>query len=267
MAVAPQSILCLFTILNQIVQTSATCGPICRAPFVEIGRGKCFFDSGTAPNISEAHYKCYLTKSNYGLHSVLIATDLDKAIQVLPASNSTIKYAWTGINDYLLEQNGDRIGWRAVNAELKDVVIDEKDEKWAYEEPTHGGTLMLQTDGSSYKLHTSYLFPKQSEGHVICQLIREATVKLHSESFRMTKFSSTHPVRLNEYSGQAEESIWVFSPSVSLLQCAFRCKKVLECRSIYFNTMGKTCVLVMFADTKLPNKLPGRGWIRMGRIF
>ncbi|TPP65667.1 hypothetical protein FGIG_08776 [Fasciola gigantica] len=138
-----------------------------RAPFVEIGRGKCFFDSGTAPNISEAHYKCHSTRSNYGLQSVLIATDLDKAIQVLPASNSTIKYAWTGINDYLLEQKGDRIGWRAVNAELKDVVIDEKDDKWVDGEPTHGGTLMLQTDGNSYKLHTSYSFAIQREIHAI----------------------------------------------------------------------------------------------------
>ncbi|THD21785.1 hypothetical protein D915_007195 [Fasciola hepatica] len=152
-----------------------------RAPFAEIERRKCFLYNGAAPNIVEAHHKCYSTKSNYGLHSVLIATDLDKAIQVLPASNSTIKYAWTGINDYLLEQNGSRIGWRAVNAELKDVVIEEKDDKWVDGEPTHGGTLMLQTDGNSYKLHTSYSFARQSEIHVIFQLVHEATVKPHSE--------------------------------------------------------------------------------------
>ncbi|THD19183.1 hypothetical protein D915_010046 [Fasciola hepatica] len=240
---------------------------MCRAPFVEIERGKCFFDSGTAPNISEAHDKCYSTKNIYGLHSVLIATDLDKAIQVLPASNSTIKYAWTGINDYLLEQNGSRIGWRAGNAELKDVVIEEKDDKWVDGEPTHGGTLMLQTDGNSYKLRTSYLFPKQSEAHVICQLVHEATVKLHSESFRMTKFSGTHPIRLNDYLGKTDEPIWVFSPSISLVECAFRCKAVLECRSIYFNAPKNACILMMFADAKLSNKFQKDGWIRMGRIF
>lgn len=215
---------CIFVLLVLPLQTptsSSTCNQVCNAPFVEVGCGKCFLYGGTAPNIRRAHTACHFSAEIHGAYAILISTDLESAIQVLPTTtDNKTRYVWTGINDLLLDRNQSRVGWRAVNADLKDVVVQIPDDKWLPGEPTSGDTLMLQTDGKSYKLHTSELFPMQYDGHVVCQLVSDATVKRHTESSRMTQFSKTYPVSVTEFFGDNKDHFWKMSVAKSLGECA-----------------------------------------------
>ncbi|VDP84081.1 unnamed protein product [Echinostoma caproni] len=174
------------------------------------------------------------------------------------------KVAHTSLNTLLIRKHNQRIGWAAgVPRQAGYVTTNTSNMPWYQNQPN---SLNERVAVVSYQKLHDYA-QNRITGAAACEWAGPGS-SLEIDP-RAERFDAQFPEPLSSFffSDINNEGCFQTVQCTTVIECAKRCKQILECRSIYFNRDTNECWLSLFVDTLLPKSLEttNESWVRFGR--
>ncbi|GAA48407.1 hypothetical protein CLF_101570 [Clonorchis sinensis] len=191
----------------------------------------------------------------------------NSAFECLPEAppNSLIhksQYIWTSIDDILVHRGSAQDGWRDADPRNLLYVSENNDIDWEDQHP-NGKDPVVAVRADTQK--ASAVPMNGIEGQVVCRSIEDEVLKPTPTTQLRPDFPLTLPVLTN--SDPSSDGCHQSSTEPTLIACAIRCQRNIQCRSMYYNAEDHTCVHMLYVDARLPSvfRLKSEEWKRYAK--
>ncbi|OON15483.1 hypothetical protein X801_08714 [Opisthorchis viverrini] len=225
------------------------CGPECASNLTTLNDGSCAIFLGTAGSFCDALRICAEHSQKTGKYFFL--TGLDHRVLNSLQLSAQSQYIWTSINDILVHRGSAQDGWRDADPRNLVYVSETRDIDWENHQPNEKDPVVA-VRADTQKASTVPM--NGIEGQVVCRLIEDEVLKPPLT----TQLRRDFPLVLSALTNSAPSSDGCHQSITepTLVACAIRCQRNIQCRSMYYNVEDHTCVHMLYVDARLPSVFP-----------
>ncbi|TGZ70069.1 hypothetical protein CRM22_003386 [Opisthorchis felineus] len=224
-------------------------GSKCASSLTTLNDGSCAIMLGTTGGFCDALRMCAEHSQKTGKYFFL--TGLDNRVLTSLHFVAQPQYIWTSVNDILVHRGSAHDGWRDADPRNLEYASETKDIYWEDHQP-NGKDPVVAVRPDTQK--ASAVPMNGIEGQVVCRLIEGEVLKPPPTIQMKPDF----PLKLSVLTNSAHSSDGCHQSSTepTLIACAIRCQRNVQCRSMYYNVKDHTCVHMLYVDARLPSVFP-----------
>ncbi|KAG5444065.1 hypothetical protein CSKR_202924 [Clonorchis sinensis] len=235
-------------------------GSKCASSLISLNDGSCAVVLGTTGGFCDALRICGEHSQKTGKYFFL--TGLGHRVLTSLHFPGQSQYIWTSIDDILVHRGSAQDGWRDADPRNLLYVSENNDIDWEDQHP-NGKDPVVAVRADTQK--ASAVPMNGIEGQVVCRSIEDEVLKPTPTTQLRPDFPLTLPVLTN--SDPSSDGCHQSSTEPTLIACAIRCQRNIQCRSMYYNAEDHTCVHMLYVDARLPSvfRLKSEEWKRYAK--
>ncbi|THD24990.1 hypothetical protein D915_004326 [Fasciola hepatica] len=247
-----------FVVVVGIFTLTVISNKICPNDFVGNGGNVCMIRIDREAKYCEAHEICVREGKKRGLRLFIPGNNAPKMLYLF----SDFETVFTSYSAMLNRSNDLRAGWRVGDPGYAGFVSTSDDTTIPWQENQPNSIIQSIALYNRRQLYDDWQVAYKATS-VICEISHRPT------GASVERFQTNWPYHLDNLFVKSNiKSGCFYKVKVpTLITCAKECKRITECRSLYFNKQRRECLLSLYVDCLLPLELADKNgaWVRFGR--